>query len=166
MLFCYEVFLELRFWIFVRNFFLSSYLKENLLMVLTIRFFILTILGCLENFSTHTKTGLSWEVLERCVLSLCILKFLIIDLKKFWKVFAASISVELISLFLTSVIFSFDLILFEKRAEIFFINILLTLTNFTSSLSNWGLFHFFRMLAHLFLCWLYATLVVSGRCLR
>ena len=33
--FCCDAFLELRFWISVRNFFLSSYLKENLLLVVT-----------------------------------------------------------------------------------------------------------------------------------
>ena len=33
--FCSDAFLELRFWISVRNFFLSSYLKENLLLVVT-----------------------------------------------------------------------------------------------------------------------------------
>ena len=36
--FCCEAFMELRFWISVRNFFLSSYLKENLLLVVSIRF--------------------------------------------------------------------------------------------------------------------------------
>ena len=54
-----EAFLELRFRISVRNFFLSSYFKENLLLVVSIRFLILTILGCLVNFSIHAKTGLS-----------------------------------------------------------------------------------------------------------
>ena len=57
--FCCEAFLELRLSISVRNFFLSSYLKENLLLVVSIRFLILTILGCLENFSIYTKTGFS-----------------------------------------------------------------------------------------------------------
>ena len=57
--FCCQAFLELRFWISVRNFFLSSYFKENLLLVVSIRFLILTILGCLENFSMHAKTGFS-----------------------------------------------------------------------------------------------------------
>ena len=56
--FCCEDFLQYRFWISVRNFFLSSYLKENLLLVVSIRFLIQTILGCLENFSMHAKTGL------------------------------------------------------------------------------------------------------------
>ena len=37
--FCCEAFLELRFWIYVKNFLLSSYLKENLLLVVFIRFF-------------------------------------------------------------------------------------------------------------------------------
>ena len=118
--FCCEVFLELRLWISIRNFFLSSYLKENLLLFIFIRIWILTILTCIENFSMHAKTGLSWVVLEKCVFSLCIFKFLAIELKKFWKVFANSISLEMISSFSTSVIFSFDLILFEKRGEIFF----------------------------------------------
>ena len=59
MSFCCEAFLELRFSISVRNFFQSSYLKENLLLVVSIRFLILTILGCLENFSMHAKTGFS-----------------------------------------------------------------------------------------------------------
>ena len=58
-LFCCEAFLEFRFRISVRNFFLSSYLKENLLLVVSIRFLILTILGCLENFSMHAETGFS-----------------------------------------------------------------------------------------------------------
>ena len=57
--FCCEASLELIFWIFVRNFFLPSYLKENLLLVVSIRFLILTILGCLQNFSMHAKTGFS-----------------------------------------------------------------------------------------------------------
>ena len=56
---CCEASLELRFWISVRNFVLSSYLKENLLLAVSIRFLILTILGCLENFSMHAKTGFS-----------------------------------------------------------------------------------------------------------
>ena len=118
--FCCEAFLELRFWISVRNFFLSSYLKENLLLFVSICFWILIILRYVENFSMHAKTGLSSVFLKRCVLSLCIFKFLTIELKKFWKVFATSISLEMISSFSTSVIFSFDLILFEKRGEIFF----------------------------------------------
>ena len=54
---CCEASLELRFWISVRNFVLSSYLKENLLLAVSIRF--LTILGCLENFSMNAKTGFS-----------------------------------------------------------------------------------------------------------
>ena len=37
--FCCEAFLELRFSISVRNFFLSSYLKENLLLVVFHTFF-------------------------------------------------------------------------------------------------------------------------------
>ena len=36
---CCEASLELRFWISVRNFVLSSYLKENLLLAVSIRFF-------------------------------------------------------------------------------------------------------------------------------
>ena len=129
-------FLELRFWISVRNFFLSSYLKENLLLAVSIRFLILTILGCLENFSVHAKTELSRVVLEKCVSSLCIFKFLIIEPQKFGKAFATSISLEMISSFSTSVTFSFDLILFEKRGEIIFQNFLLSLTNFSSRLSK------------------------------
>ena len=118
--FCCEAFLELRFWISVRNFFLSSYLKENLLLFVSIRFWILIILGCVEKFSMHVKTGLSWVVLERCVSSLCIFKFLTIELTKYWKVFATFISLEMISSFSTSMVFSFDLILFAKRREILF----------------------------------------------
>ena len=68
-------------------------------------------------------------VLEKYVLSLCVFKFLTIEPKKFWKVFASSISFEEISSISTSVIFSFDLVLFEKRGEIFFQNRLLSLTN-------------------------------------
>ena len=118
--FCCEAFLELRFWVSVRNYFLSSYLKENLLLFVSMRFWILIILGCAENFSMHAKTGLSWVVVERCVSSLCIFEFLTIELKEFWKVLATFISLEMISSFSTSVIFSFDLILFEKTGEIFF----------------------------------------------
>ena len=84
----------------------------------------------------HAKTGLSWVILERCFSSLFIFTFLTIELKKSWKVFVASISIEMILSFSTSAIFSFDLILFEKRGEIFFENILLSLTNFTSRLSK------------------------------
>ena len=133
--FCSEAFLELRFWITVRNF-LSWYLKENFLLVVSMRFLVLTILGSLDNFSMHAKTELSWVVLERCVSSFCIFKFLTIELKTFWEVFATSISLEMISSFSASVIFSYDLILFEKRGEIFFQNFLLSLTNFTSRLSK------------------------------
>ena len=80
----------------------------------------------------HAKTGFSGVVLERCVSSLFIFKFLTIELKKFWKVLATSISLEMISSFSTSVIFSFYLILFEKRGEILFQNFLLSLTNLVS----------------------------------
>ena len=59
MSFCCEAFLELRFWISVRNFFLPSYLKENLLLLVSIRFRMLITLGYEENFSMHAKTGLS-----------------------------------------------------------------------------------------------------------
>ena len=126
--------LELRLWISVRNFSLSSYLKENLLLFVSIRFLILTILGWLENFSMHAKTGLSWVFLEKCISFLSILKFLTRDLKKFWEVFATSVSLEIISSFSTSVIFSLDLILSEKRSKIFFQNFLVPLTNFRSQL--------------------------------
>ena len=135
-----EAFLELRFWISVINFFLSTYLKENLLLFVSIRFWILIILGCVEIFSMHAKTGLTWVVLERYVSSLCIFKFLTIELKKFWKFSTTSVSLEMISSFSTSVIFSFYLILFEKRGEIFFKKFLLS--------------------------WFYVTLVASVRCLR
>ena len=134
--FCCEAFLELRFWISVRKFFLSSYLKENLLLLVSIRFWIMITLGSVENFSMHAKTGLSWVVLERCVSSVCLFKFLTIVIKKFWKVFATSISLEMISSFSISVIHYFDLILFKKRGEIFFQNLLLSLTNFTWRLSK------------------------------
>ena len=131
--FCCEAFLESRFWIPVWNLFLSSYLKENLLFVTGCfhMLFDTDILGCLENFSLHAETGLSSVVLERCVSSLYIFKFLTIELKKFWKVFATPIPLEMISSFSLSVIFSFDLILFEKWGEIFFQNFLLSLINFT-----------------------------------
>ena len=116
--------------------FLFSYLKENLLLFVSIRFWILIILGCIENFALHAKTGLYWVVLERCVLSLCVFKFLTIELLKVWKVFVTSTSLEMISSFSASVIFFFDLILFEKSGEIFFQNFLLSLTYFTSLLSK------------------------------
>ena len=127
-----EAFLELRFWISVINFFLPSYLKENLLLLVSIRFRMLITLGYEENFSMHAKTGLSWVILERRVSSLCIFKFLTIELNKFLKVFAFSIPLEIISSFSTKVIFHFDLILFEKRGEVFFQNFLLSLTSFTA----------------------------------
>ena len=73
----------------------------------------------------QAKTGLSWAVLERCVSSLCIFKFLTKELKKFWKISVASISLETISSFSTSAVFSFDLILLEKAGEIFFQNVFL-----------------------------------------
>ena len=57
--FYYQAFLKLIFWISVRNFFLSSCLKEDLLLVVSIRFFDSDYMGCLENFSVHAKTGLS-----------------------------------------------------------------------------------------------------------
>ena len=131
--FCCEAFLELRFRISVRNFFLPSYLKENLLLLVSIRFRMLITLGYEENFSMHAKIGLSFRViLERCVSSLCIFKFLTIELNKFLKVFAFSVPFEIISSFSTKVIFYFDLILFEKRGEVFFQNFLLSLTSFTA----------------------------------
>ena len=86
---------------------------------ISIRFLILIIMACLQNFSMQVKTGLSWVVLERCVSSLYIFKFLTKELKKFWKIFVASISLEMIPSFSTSAIFSFDLILLEKGGEIF-----------------------------------------------
>ena len=54
--FCREAFLELRFWTSVRNLFLSSYLKQNSLLVVSLRFLMLLIFVCLENFPMHAKT--------------------------------------------------------------------------------------------------------------
>ena len=122
-----DAFLELRFWISVLNFFLSTYLKENLLLFVSIRFWILVILGCVEIFSMHAKTGLFWLVLERCVSSLCIFKFLTIELKKFWKFFTISVSLEMISSFSTSVVFSLYLIFYLKKGARFFSNIFIVL---------------------------------------
>ena len=57
--FCCEAFLELRFWISVRNFLLLRNLCKKFVTGCSHTFLILAILGCLENFSMLAKTGFS-----------------------------------------------------------------------------------------------------------
>ena len=101
-----------------------------MLLVVSIHFLILTILGCLENFSMHAKTGL-WVVLGRCVSS-------------------TSISLEMISIFSTSVIFFFWFNFVWKKGRDFFPKFFIDLNKF--HIETFKIRSFFKtILTHKFL---------------
>ena len=121
-LYCCVTLLELRFYISLESFSWVWSLKENVQFEFLILFLRIIMLECLEKFSIDWRTRLVWDVPEVRYGFLDIFRGFTILLKDSWKVSATFLSLEMIFSFLISLIFSLNLIVFEKKSAAFFQN--------------------------------------------